>query len=85
MRSFKPYFSIVFERRRRGAVAFWMGLVWVAFLHQGWIVCRLSREKSQKIGNNREKSQKGQIFFFHLSFLFVVSLEIKKKPFHFEV
>jgi hypothetical protein len=34
----------------------WFGLLLV---FRAWIVCRLSREKSQKIGNNRKKSEKG--------------------------
>jgi hypothetical protein len=32
MRATKKYLC---DRRRRRAIAFWMGLVWVAFAHQG--------------------------------------------------
>jgi hypothetical protein len=50
MRSFKQYFSIVFKRRR-GANAFWMGLFWVAFAHQGLDPLQI---ESAKVAKDRE-------------------------------
>ncbi len=51
MLSFKLYFSIVFKRRR-GAIAFWIRMFWVAFAHQGLDSLQI---EAAKVAKDRDK------------------------------